>query len=416
MAEWLLLRLPHGAGQDPSWLRTDGRGAALSNPESGSLDLAAARVAGRQVCVLVPGTDVLLTHPELPAKAGAKLQQVVPYALEEQLAEDIDNLHFAIGKRAADSSTTPVAVVAKSLLEGWLAALKSVGIVPESMYCESDLLPENPGQAVALLENDIVVVRPPAGSPVTMAADAVADALELARPSQDEMTTQAGRGLILYTGAAEWQRHSAQVEAVRDRFDGVKVQLLSEGPLTLFAQQLPQSNSINLLQGAYAPQTSHAAGLRAWRIAAILLVALIGLHVIGKAAQLTMLKRTERTVDSSIDQTFRSAMPGEQNSTDARRRMERRLLAAQGGSDQAGLLAALGTLADARNSAQDVSMQALSYREGVLDLKLSGPSADSLDSLTQALRAQGWQADLTSGNVAGSGYEGRIQMKPGSAR
>ena len=59
------------------------------------------RAAGRRVCVLVPGTDVLLAEPEFPVKAGAKLQQVVPYALEEQLAEDIDDLHFAIGKRAA---------------------------------------------------------------------------------------------------------------------------------------------------------------------------------------------------------------------------------------------------------------------------------------------------------------------------
>ena len=44
---------------------------------------------------------MLLMEPELPAKAGAKLAQMVPYALEEQLAEDIDDLHFAIGRRGA---------------------------------------------------------------------------------------------------------------------------------------------------------------------------------------------------------------------------------------------------------------------------------------------------------------------------
>ena len=37
----------------------------------------------------------------------------------------------------------------------------------------------------------------------------------------------AARGLILYTGAPEWQRHSAQVEAVRAGFDGIKIQLLT---------------------------------------------------------------------------------------------------------------------------------------------------------------------------------------------
>jgi general secretion pathway protein L len=338
----------------------------------------------------------------------------VPYALEEQLAEDIDNLHFAIGKRTPDSPTTPVAVVGKNLLEGWLAALKSVGLAPQAMYCESDLLPENPGQAVALIEGDGIIVRPPGGAPITMPAEAVSEALELVQP-QGELTAQSGRGLILYTGAAEWQRHSPQIEAMRDRFDGVKVQLLTGGPLGLFAQQLPSASPVNLLQGAYAPQTSHAAGWRAWRVAAILLAALIGLHVVGKAAQLVVLKRTERTVDASIDQTFRSAMPGEQNTIDARRRMEQRLMAVHGGSDEAGLLAALGALVNARNGAPGTSVQALSFRAGTLDLKIAAPSAESLDRLAQSLRAQGWQAELTSGNVVGSGYEGRIQMRAGGA-
>jgi general secretion pathway protein L len=414
MAEWLLLRLPRSSGRELSWILADARGAALSNPESGSLELASARVGGRRVCVLVPGTDVLLANPELPVKAGTKLHQMVPYALEEQLAEDIDRLHFAIGKRSAGSNTTPVAVVAKALLEGWLAALKSAGIVPDTMYCDSDLLPENPGQAVALLEDDVVVVRPPAGSPITMPADALAEALELARP-QGEMTAQTGRGLILYTGAAEWQLHSKQVEALRDRFDGVKVQLLATGPLGLFAQQLTRTTPINLLQGAYAPQTSQAGGWRAWRVAAILFAALIGLHVVGEAAQLAMLKRAERTIDTSIDQTFRAAMPGEQNTIDARRRMEQRLMAVRGGSDSSGLLAALAALVQARNAAPGASVQALSFREGALDLKLVAPDAESLDRITQSLRANGWQADLTSGSAAGEGYEGRIQIKPGSA-
>ena len=49
------------------------------------LALAAPRVPGRRVCVLIGGADVLLAEPEVPVKAGAKLQQLVPYALEEHL-------------------------------------------------------------------------------------------------------------------------------------------------------------------------------------------------------------------------------------------------------------------------------------------------------------------------------------------
>src|SRR4051794_21309438 len=202
MADWLLLRLPRSPDQDASWIIADGRGNAVTAPQSGPLQQATARATGRHVCVLVPGTDVLLAQPDVPVKAGTKLQQVVPYALEEQLAEDIDDLHFAIGRRVGVSSTTPVAVVAHSLMDDWLTLLKSNGLVPEVMYADSDLLPENPGHAVALLESDVIVVRPPTGPTISMPVDAIAEALELARHA-GEGSEQSGRGLILYTGAAE---------------------------------------------------------------------------------------------------------------------------------------------------------------------------------------------------------------------
>src|SRR5580704_5189925 len=151
MADWLLLRLPRVPDQPATWLVVDPRGVATGPPQSGPLSLAAPRSTNRRICVLVPGTDVLVAEPELPGKAGAKLQQLVPYALEEHLADDIDDLHFAIGRRPPDSTRTPVAVVARALLDGWLSALRANGIEPDVVYADSDMLPENPGQAVALL-------------------------------------------------------------------------------------------------------------------------------------------------------------------------------------------------------------------------------------------------------------------------
>src|SRR5215472_12809526 len=176
MSDWLLLRLPRADTELATWLVVDVRGAPLSPPQSGPLALAAARVPGRRVCVLVGGADVLLAEPEVPVKAGAKLQQLVPYALEEHLAEDIEDLQFALGKRSHESTRVPVAVVARALLDQWLATLRAAGIEPDVMYADSELLPENPGQAVALLEADAVSVRPPGGTAVTLPADARAAA------------------------------------------------------------------------------------------------------------------------------------------------------------------------------------------------------------------------------------------------
>src|SRR5882724_9408901 len=403
MADWLLIRLPRTPQQPATWLTVDPRGNPSGPPQSGPLSLAAPRAVGRRICVLVPGTDVLLAEPEVPMKAGTKLQQVVPYALEEQLADDIDDLHFAIGKRAADSARTPVAVIRRSLMDEWLTSLKASGLEPESMYTESDLLPQNPGQSVALMEEDVVVVRPPLGSPVTLPVEALGEALEIAQQGSQqgspELAATGIRGLVLYTGAAEWHQHSAKIEALRERFDGIKIQLLSAGPLALFGQQLPTATPINLLQGSYAPTKANTVGWQSWKIAAILLVSLVGLHVAGKTAELTTLKRSEHTLDASIGDTFRQAMPGETNSTNARQRMEQRLAAAQNAGGPGGLLPALQALVDARAAAPGAKLKAMSYRQGTVDMKISAKDATSLDHLSQSLKSSGWQAELTSGNT-----------------
>lgn len=411
MAETLLLRLPRSPEQAASWLIVDARGAPVGPPQSGPLNLAAPRIAGRRVCVLVPGTDVLLAEPDLPPRSGVKVQALVPYALEEYLADDIDALHFAIARRTPEAARVRVAVVARTLLNDWLATLRADGIEPDAMYADSDMLPENPGHSVALLEEDAVFVRPPSGAVVVLPADALPQALEIAQAHAD--TASGARGLILYTGAPEWHRHSAQVEAVRAGFDGIKIQLLTGGPLALFAQQLPSATPINLLQGDYAPKSGRSVGLAAWRVAAMLLGALLVLHIGGKAAQLHFLKSREKQVDVSIRDTFHTAMPGDPNFADARRRMEQRLAVARGAGG--GLLPALQALAQARDASPGTNVQSLNFHNGAIEMKLSAPDASSLDHLSQALRSNGWQADLLGGTNSGSGYEGRIQLHGGGS-
>jgi len=92
-----------------------------------------------------------------------------------------------------------------------------------------------------------------------------------------------------------------------------------------------------------------------------------------------------------------------------------RLLAAQGQAGSSGLLSALAALAQAVSSVSGATVQALSFREGGLDLKLQAGDAASLERVDQALRNGGWQAELTSGAAAGTAYEGRIQMRPAGA-
>ena len=428
MADWLLIRI----GNDPGtvdYLAADGAGRIVQTLRTGSLAEAAQHKAGRRICVLGPASDVLLTDAEVPVKSGTRYQQIVPFALEEQLAEDIESLHFAVGKRVGDSSRIPVAVVSRALIDGWLNHLRDAGIVPDCLYADSSLVPENPGQAVLVLSGDSVILRATDKPPVTLPLTALAEALELLRPtaappaitepmaadlSRPAVAEFGGNGLVVYAGEAEWQQYGATIEAMRGEFERLSVQLLPDGPLGLFAQSLPGTSAINLLQGTYAPASPLAGGFKAWRIAAAMLVGLLVLHGIGSAAQLMMLKRAERRLDDSIGETFEQAMPGEHNSSNARRRMEARMASLQGSTDSSGLLAMLSAVAQARSGANGTAVQALSYRQGMLELQVTAPGAAALDHISQQLRTGGWQADLTSGTSSSGAYQGRIQMKPGS--
>jgi general secretion pathway protein L len=411
MADSLLLRLPRAQDQPATWLVVDPRGAPTGPPQGGPLSLAAARTSGRRICVLVPGTEVLLAEPEVPARAGVKLQQLVPYALEEQLADDVDDLHFALGRRPASSPRVPVAVVARSLMDEWLGQLKSHGIQPDVIAVDSELLPHDPGHSVALLEEDVVVVRPPSGVPLTLPIDALEAALESVK-SPSDAGGDGVRGLILYAGAAEWHQHQAQIEPLRERFDGIKVQLLTGGPLALLAQQLPIASPINLLQGSYAPTTARGADWRAWRAAVMLLVCLAGLHLVGKAAELSLLKSREQKLDTSIRDTFRSAMQQESGPGSARRLMEQRLLAVRGSNS--GLLAALEALVQARTTAPTSTLKSLNYHNGLIELKIAAPDAASLDRMSASLRSSGWQAELKESTHTAQGFEGNIQIRTSS--
>src|SRR5436190_3766535 len=182
MSETLVIHLRDGA--PPRWLVCNGDGEVIVNAVSGELMQATAMSAGRRVALIVPAGDVLATDSDAPAKGAAKLAQVVPYALEERVADEIEHLHFAIGERSAGSARVPVLVVARALLEGWISEARAAGLNPTAIYPESALLPAMPGQLIALLDGDSITLRSADGPPLVMPALSIPDAFEMALASQ----------------------------------------------------------------------------------------------------------------------------------------------------------------------------------------------------------------------------------------
>src|SRR5580692_7587387 len=138
MPQTLLLRLPSPGQEETEWLTIDDTGQSETIRQRGSLTLAAAVSRTGKVVALAPATQILLAEPELPPGSGVKLARAVPFALEEQLTEDVDLLSFAIGRRRGNGGT-PVAAVSRSVLQGWIAELAAAGLDPQAIYPDISL-------------------------------------------------------------------------------------------------------------------------------------------------------------------------------------------------------------------------------------------------------------------------------------
>lgn len=413
--ESLIIQLRDGAA--PRWMVCNSDGHVIVNPVSGELSQATAMSTGRKVAVILPANEALVTESDAPAKSASKLAQVIPYALEERVADEIENLHFALGERDSVTGRVPVVVIARARIDERLAELRAAGLNPSAIYSEASLLPAMPGQMIALLDGDSLTLRSADGAPLVMPALSINDAFEIALASQPAPIPgleASAPGLLIYAGHDEWQAHEQAVDAWRDRFTGVKVQLLPHGPLSVLAPAAAAGDAVNILQGSMAVSSPMEKGWRAWRVAAVLAGVLLCLHLGSRFFELQRLKKTEATLNASIEDAFRVAMPGAQNTTDARRRIAQRLEEVRSGGGGA-LLPALAALAVARNAAPSTTIEGINYREGVLDLRVIAPDAASLDAIGQQLRAASWQADIKDLTASGDSYRGRLQIRKAGA-
>ena len=76
-----------------------------------------------------------------PATQKARwLRQSLPFAVEEQLADDVEQMHLALGPALADGRHR-VFAVQRTWLAAWLALAEGAGKAPASLHVDADCLP-----------------------------------------------------------------------------------------------------------------------------------------------------------------------------------------------------------------------------------------------------------------------------------
>jgi len=418
MPHTLLLRLPAPGQNDTEWLSIDQTGMATRAKQRGPLSLAAAVGRSAHVIVLAPATQILLAEPELPPGSGVKLARVVPFALEEQLTEDIDQLSFAVGRRGP-TGRTPVAVVSRSLLQGWTAQLTAAGIEPAAIYADISLVPDNPGQTVLWLEKARLAVRRPGMLPFAVELTPVSEALVVAGVIPDPLEAAAPKApesAILHLTREDWLKVQDEFERLAEQFASLKVQLLPDGPLPWLARNLAATDAVNLLQGEFARATDYGARWRQWRTAALLAAGLLASHLSAEALQIHRANRETKALDGEIAQIFAKIMPAEKMD-DPRRQMQERLdRIRRSGPGPEYFLRTLQGLSTALASSPKTSIDSLSYREQSLDMKVTAPSLAALSQLTQLMGKQGMAAEIQSSTPTNSGIEAHLQVRTEGAK
>jgi general secretion pathway protein L len=422
MPQTLLLRIPAPGQDETEWLSIDEAGSAINAKQRGPLSLAAVLARTAKVIALAPAAQILLAEPELPPGSGAKLARAVPFALEEQLTEDVDQLCFAIGHRQANGRT-PVAVAARAVLQGWLAELSAAGIEAAVLHADISLMPDNPGQTILWLEKSRLAVRRPGALPFAVELTPVAEALVVAGIIPDPLTAPPEEGVepqplenaVLYVTREDWTLVQAEFEALAAQFASLKVQILTEGPLPWLARHLAAAEPVNLLQGEFARSTDYGARWHRWRTAAMLAGGLLVAHMAAAALKIHQANHETKALDGEIAQIFAQTMPAE-TLQDPRRQMESRLeQIRRSGAGPEYFLRTLEVLSDAVSATPKASIDSLSYREQSLDMKVSAPSLAALSQLTQRVAKQGLLADIQSSKPVDSGVEAQMQIRaPGA--
>ena len=411
MANQILIRFHTlRPGVDPdmvSWVVFDDNRQA-QQIQQGSLDEVSAHIAGNKVIVVVPGDDVLLNKVVLPTQNRKKMVAALPFALEDQLVTDVEQLHFAIGERN-ERGEVACAIVAHKKMQAWINKLNQFGIHPHVMLPDILALPYIEGAWSLLIEDNDVIIRTGNQSGMSVDEDQAIDYLHMLL---DEHADERPEQLMVYKTDA-----MADATTSLSVFDlPVTEDNISDGVLT-FVHGLVVNNTINLLQGEYSRREQMGKIWRPWLPAAAMFGALVMLQLVMTTTQYFQLNSQSKSLRAEIEQTYRTAFPQARNIVNPRVQMERKLKKLRGGSglDSDSVLGLLQGSAPVLKKTSGLTIKSVRYKEGKLDIDLVINDLQSLDKLKQQLITQGQvSVDIVSANSRDNKVESRLKISGAS--
>ncbi len=403
MAEVFVLQCHDSRCEQVSWSI---RGGAVSETAEGTLADAAQQARGRRTLVLIPSSEVLITHVRIPTRNRQRLLQAIPFSLENELTEDIDELHFAAGGIDADQ-LTPVMVIARQRLEEWLTRLEEAGLEPMGLFADLTCLPKPEGAWSLYQDQQFLLVQTQQNQGFcvdTMNAESV---LGLALNQAQEHPPQQ---LIVH--CLEGAEPVPNLESLAPDCEITVQSVPSRSQLTaLLASNLNEKSQINLLQGQYLRVDKMTLQWKRWLPAAVLGAIFAGLSMATTVKDYYSYEQQSKALDLEIRKTFQEAFPDIKRIVDPRVQMEQQLKGLQGsGKGFAQFSSLFIPAAEIVKKAPNTTLESISFRDGQLDLQLTIKELQALEPLKNQLRAAGLSVEIRSANASGSQVTSHIRI------
>jgi type II secretion system protein L len=361
---------------------------------------------GATLVCIAPAAAVSLRKVRFDSHERKILRQTIPYALEEDLVDDVDDIHFALGTPTEDR--VPLALVKREPLQAWLHELREQALDVQQLIPELQLLPlVNKGWTLLVADGQWLL-RYCESEGFAMEADNARLAMQLLLDEADELP----ESLQLYCPS---EQQSAVVQQLPEMLRGI-VQWHGDDYWQLIAagyrqQSATRAGLINLLQGEFALNLPWQKWWKHWRLVAVLLVAAIMVHLLATFTRMQVLEARNIELRTEIETTYRSVVP--RGAVMDPERQLRRLLNTLKGSNSEGFIVLFDPVGRELSSIQGLSLQSLNYTEKQAEIRLTvlANSFDDVETVRARLEKRGLNAALEGSNAEGDKTRARLRIR-----
>ncbi len=424
MAQYLLTYLQRIGDDYLRWAVCDDRSKAVTGHDHGSFADAAKAAERRRVVMVIAGTELLLEEALVPVSNVAKALKAIPYALEDQLAQDVETSHFAFGAKLPNGKI-PVAVIAMDGLDWVLGRCDEAGLTVAEVVPEPYALPLEDNRITVMTNSGHASVRQSLGKGFSCDSDMLGLLLENTQDKNVDAVADDNVESDAAVDPAEVIWNALHFACGPDRYE----LRTAEGPVEmrteveLFSRGLAQARAknkknpyINLLQGEYSKTEAIGKAWKPWRVPAALAATLAALWGGSTFLQYQALGAQQDQLQQQMAAVLKDTFPDVRNpQSDPVRQMRSRIKLLAGGAgaiDDANFIVMMSAVGAALREASAPTVKSMNYRSGKLDVELETASLQDIDKIKSRLEIdKKLVADVKSANRDGDRIKARMRIE-----